>query len=80
MKWREMLVFPVEMPITNTAKGMILSFCTEAEYRVGRDQCVDDITTHAFFKGVDWEHIRDRPAAIPVEVKTPEILLASALK
>jgi serine/threonine kinase 38 len=23
-----------------------------------------------FFRGVDWEHIRERPAAIPVEVRS----------
>lgn len=23
-----------------------------------------------FFRGVDWEHIRERPAAIPVDVKS----------
>lgn len=70
MNWRETLVFPVEMPITNTAKNLIDRMCIDADHRVGRHSNIDDICTHAFFRGVDWEHIRDRPAAIPVEVKS----------
>ncbi len=36
-----------------------------------RVRTVDDIKAIPFFKqGVDWEHIRERPAAIPVEVKS----------
>jgi len=69
MNWRETLVFPVEMPITNIAKNLVQSFCTDANNRIGRQSDIDEIKNHPFFRGVDWEHIRDRPAAIPVEVK-----------
>ena len=31
---------------------------------------VEDIKKLKFMQGVDWEHIRERPAAIPVEVKS----------
>ena len=31
---------------------------------------IQDIQSLSFFHGVDWEHIRERPAAIPVEVKS----------
>ena len=59
MNWRETLVFPVEMPITNTSKNLILSLCTDAEHRLGRHhQSIDDIQTHHFFRGVDWDNIR----------------------
>lgn len=57
MNWREMLVFPLEMPITNTAKNLILKFCTSAENRIGRNG-VDEIKAHQFFKGLDWINIR----------------------
>ena len=57
MNWKETLVFPLEMPITNTAKNLILRFCTNAENRIGRNS-VDEIKTHPFFKGVDWINIR----------------------
>jgi len=59
MNWRETLVFPVEMPITNISKNLILSLCTDAEHRLGRHQTgVEDIQAHPFFRGVDWDHIR----------------------
>lgn len=57
MNWKETLVFPLEMPIKNTAKNLILRFCTNAESRVGRNG-VDEIKTHQFFKDVDWINIR----------------------
>ena len=34
------------------------SFCNDANYRIGRQTEIDDITQHPFFRGVDWEHIR----------------------
>jgi len=30
---------------------------------------VDDLKRHPFFRGTDWEHIRDRPSAVPIVVK-----------
>ncbi|XP_030845020.1 serine/threonine-protein kinase tricorner [Strongylocentrotus purpuratus] len=71
MHWRETLQFPAEIPISNEAKGMIQRFCCEADRRVGKNG-VDEIKSHAFFHGVDWEHIRERPAAIPTNIKSFE--------
>ena len=31
---------------------------------------MDDIRKIDWFRGVDWDHIRERPAAIPVTVKS----------
>jgi hypothetical protein len=31
---------------------------------------VEELKHHPFFVGVDWEHIRERPAAIKVEVRS----------
>lgn len=69
MNWKETLVFPLEIPITNTTKNLILRFCTHSENRIGRNG-VEEIKSHPFFRGVDWINIRDRPTAIPVEVKS----------
>ena len=41
--------------------------CDGAERRV---QNLSDINKMGFFLPVDWDHIRDRPAAIPVTVKS----------
>ncbi|KAJ6219144.1 hypothetical protein RDWZM_004956 [Blomia tropicalis] len=70
MNWRETLIFPPEIPISSEARDLILRFCSEEAKRVGTFGGLEEIKQHNFFKGVDWEHIRERPAAIPVEVKS----------
>uniref|UniRef100_A0A8C7VBV4 non-specific serine/threonine protein kinase n=1 Tax=Oryzias sinensis TaxID=183150 RepID=A0A8C7VBV4_9TELE len=71
MNWKETLVFPPEVPISEKAKDLILRYCTDAENRVGAGS-VDEIKSHQFFESVDWEHIRypKRPAAISIEIKS----------
>ena len=39
----------------------------DAQDRLGYN--IDELKGHPFFRGTDWEHIRDRPAAIPIVVK-----------
>lgn len=39
----------------------------DAQDRLGYD--VEHLKSHPFLRGTDWEHIRDRPAAIPIVVK-----------
>ena len=46
---------------------MILGFCQEAGKRVHN---IKEIREKEFMKGMDWEHIRERPAAISVDVKS----------
>ena len=59
MQWRDTLIFPPEVPISNVSRDLITKFCCDAEHRYSNS---NDIKAHPFFKGVDWEHIRDRPA------------------
>ncbi|CAG0897346.1 unnamed protein product [Cyprideis torosa] len=70
MSWRDTLVFPPEVPISEEARDCILRFCCEADRRMGASTGVDEIKKHSFFRGVDWDHIRERPAAIAVNVKS----------
>jgi len=67
MKWRDTLEFPPEVPISKNAKRTIRRLCDGAERRI---QNLSDINKMGFFLSVDWDHIRDRPAAIPVSVKS----------
>lgn len=67
MNWRETLVFPPEMPISENARDLIQRLCCDPDHRITH---VEELKAHPFFKGVDWEHIRDRPAAIPIQVKS----------
>ncbi|CAF89985.1 unnamed protein product, partial [Tetraodon nigroviridis] len=69
MNWKETLVFPPEVPISERAKDLILRYCTDAENRIGAAN-VEEIRSHQFFELVDWEHIRERPAAISIEIKS----------
>ncbi|XP_010280917.1 PREDICTED: serine/threonine-protein kinase 38-like [Phaethon lepturus] len=57
MNWKETLVFPPEVPISEKAKDLILRFCIDSENRIGSNG-VEEIKSHPFFEGVDWGHIR----------------------
>lgn len=37
---------------------------------MGSNRGIEELKSIPFFRGVDWEHIRERPAAIPVEVRS----------
>lgn len=70
MNWRETLIFPPETPISEEARETIVRFCCEAERRLGSQKGIEEVKSVSFFRGVDWEHIRERPAAIPVDVRS----------
>lgn len=67
MNWRETLIFPPEMPISDNARGLIEKWCCDPDKRLSN---IDEIKAHQFFDDVDWQNIRDRPAAIPIHVKS----------
>ncbi|XP_076030043.1 serine/threonine-protein kinase tricornered isoform X3 [Oratosquilla oratoria] len=70
MNWRETLIFPPEVPISEQARQTILRLCCECDRRAGALGGIDDLKSMTFFQGVDWEHTRERPSAIQVEVKS----------
>lgn len=67
--WRESLVFPESDDASPEAINLIRCWLCDAEHRLSR---VEDIKRHAFFEGVDWEHIREHPAPFIPEL-TSEI-------
>ncbi|TGZ60831.1 hypothetical protein CRM22_008306 [Opisthorchis felineus] len=67
MNWKDALIFPHEMPIRANARHLIQSFCCGAESRLSN---LDEIQRHPFFLNVDWDHIRERPAAIAVNIRS----------
>jgi len=67
MNWKTTLEFPPVPPISETAIKTIRRFCDD---RDGRVQSKEEIMALDWFKAVDWEHIRERPAAIPVQVRS----------
>ncbi|CAI8049436.1 Serine/threonine-protein kinase 38-like [Geodia barretti] len=68
MHWRQHLVFSPELPPTSRdSEALIRKLLCDVSDRIGTN--VEEVKAHTFFKGTDWDHIRDRPAAIPVHVK-----------
>merc|ERR1719489_731258 len=67
MHWRSTLVFPPEVPVSEKAKQTIMRFCSDPDRRV---KSLEEIKALSFFSGVDWDHIRERPAAIPMHIKS----------
>jgi serine/threonine kinase 38 len=68
MNWRNSLGFPIEIPISEEAKDLIKRLICDKEDRIGKES-INQIKQHSFFRNVDWNTIRDRPAAIRVEVR-----------
>lgn len=66
LNWQSALEFPPEVPISKSSRKTIKRFCDGAERRV---HTLDDIKKLKWFSSVDWDNIRERPAAIPVNVK-----------
>lgn len=50
MNWRDTLVFPPEVPISNEARDLILRFCNDNDRRIGSHHGIDEIKQHSFFK------------------------------
>lgn len=38
--------------------------------RLGSQRGIEDVKSVSFFRGVDWNHVRERPAAISVDVRS----------
>lgn len=57
MNWRESLQFPEDVHLSPEAEDLILRLLTSADHRLG-SHGADDIKSHPFFRGVNWEEIR----------------------
>lgn len=54
MNWRETLIFPPEVPISEQAKDTILRLCCEADRRAGSHQGIEDLKSMKFFQVNMW--------------------------
>uniref|UniRef100_A0A914X1Z7 non-specific serine/threonine protein kinase n=1 Tax=Plectus sambesii TaxID=2011161 RepID=A0A914X1Z7_9BILA len=70
INWKQTLIFPPEMPISAEAKATVKRFCCDADRRLGHNGGLEEIKQNPFFRGVDWAHIRERPAPIRIEVRS----------
>ena len=65
MGWQKSLEFPAEVPVSRAARKTIKRFCDGANTRIAS---LAEVKKLPWFSAVDWDHIRERPAAFPVNV------------
>jgi len=70
LHWEKFLHFPEEIdpPLSEESKSLITELLKDRENRLGF-KGISDIKVHPFFKGVDWEKIRQKEAPF-----TPDLL------
>jgi hypothetical protein len=65
MNWRQYLKFPSDCVISEEGKDLIKRLVTDIDKRIGYDSVVE-IKEHLFFKGIDWENLKNtKPVFIP---------------
>ena len=55
LDWKQSLVFPPEVPVSQAAMATILAMCDDIKKRISN---VDGLKSLEWFQGVDWVHIR----------------------
>ena len=69
--YEKYLSFPKERKISPEAKKLIIDFLTEPKKRLGFNG-IEEIKNHIFFKGFNWEKIREmKPPFVP-ELSSPD--------
>lgn len=68
MNWKETLVFPAEAKLSSNAKSLLNLLICDSSQRLTFEM----IKKHAFFEGINWDTIRDGPAAIVPVVKSED--------
>ncbi|SCU87201.1 LADA_0E02608g1_1 [Lachancea dasiensis] len=58
MNFEQTLQFPDDIHISYEAEDLIRRLLTHADQRLGRHGGADEIKSHPFFRGVDWNSIR----------------------
>ena len=61
VQWRKTLVLPKEARLSSSASDLIKRLISDPNDRLGRNG-VAEIQSHAFFRGIDWDRLRDTQA------------------
>lgn len=70
VNWRDTLVIPKEANISEPAKNLIRRLMTDADQRLGLFGA-QEIKSHPFFAGIDWDRLRDTDAPYIPEISGP---------
>ena len=68
VKWKQYFQIPDDANLSYEAKSLIKRMVASHENRLGVNG-VDEITKHPFFKGVDWDNIRNTRAPFIPDIK-----------
>jgi len=68
MHWRKTLRIPTDAQISSEAADLILKLVRDPYDRLGSNG-IEEIKSHPFFHGLDWENLRDSPAPYIPEVE-----------
>ena len=69
INWRDTLKFPSEIHISPSAEHLIKRLLCDADQRLGL-YGADEIKAHPFFRGIDWQNIRNETAPFQPELKS----------
>ena len=61
MHWKKTFQIPKEANLSPEATSLLKNLITDADVRLGRNGA-DEIKAHSFFKGFDWNNLRQRKA------------------
>ena len=66
LNWKKFLKIPSKIKISEEAQDLIFKMINNSDSRLGKNGA-DEIKKHPFFKGVDWDNIRNmKPPFIPI--------------
>jgi protein-serine/threonine kinase len=69
LNWKDVLQIPLEAQLSPEAEDLIRKLMCEAECRLGRYGAAE-IRAHPFFKGVEWDRLRQYRAPFIPELKS----------
>jgi protein-serine/threonine kinase len=69
INWRESLKFPKDLHISPSAEHLIKRLLCDADQRLGL-YGADEIKAHPFFRGIDWDNVRNELAPFQPELKS----------
>jgi len=65
MHWKKTFSIPAEAKLSEESTDILKRLICDSDTRLGRNGC-DEIKAHPFFKGTDWDKLRDlTPPYIP---------------
>jgi len=69
LHWKKTFGIPKEANLSSAATDLLTKMINDSEVRLGRNGA-DEIKAHPFFKGFDWNNMRQRKAPYQPKVQS----------